>query len=1462
MSRPIRNLAILVGINAYEHEISPLKTPVNDASSLAKILEGAYNYDVRKLLDTEATLQGFHSLMEDLKQGILTLSDNRTVRIEAYDQVLFYFAGHGIAFGGFDSSEGPQGYLIPQDAGNNDKSTFLPMQQLHDVLVELECLHLLVILDCCFAGAFRYSRNLVPYQKLYRERYERFMQGKAQQTLFSAAHDERALDVLTRLGIREENRTQENSPFAQVLLQALKADGDVIPDGVMTATELYVYLDDELAKLTDRQTPGLSLLKHHEKGQYIFEVPDFNPDRLEQAPPLDESTNPYRGLQPYEPEHSELFFGRENAIADLVEQVKQTGELPLTVVVGASGCGKSSLVKAGLIPRLQQEQWQVIEPMSPGRTPFKSLARAILPETANQEQIDGFSHKLRQAPSSLMEQVNSSKASGKVLLAIDQLEELVTLCSSEQRKQFLDWLKRLLATNSEQLHIIMTVRSDFEPQFAEAVWQKSQWMAARFMVSPMTLDELRDVIEKPASEKVLFFEPPELVDRLIDDVVQMPGALPLLSFTLSELYLKYLERRSDNRAMTRDDYEQLGGVIGALTQRATEVYQSLVNQDSAYEQTIRHVMLRMVAMSGGELTRRRVAEVELEYPEPEDQRVKQVVQRFVNARLLVRGTNSEGQPYVEPAHDALVLGWEKLLEWKQEEEEDLILQRRLTPAALEWKDEQSSKFLWNANPRLDLLKQVSKSEDNWFNQTEAEFVQRSVRKRRKNIATRWGIAVAVMLGLGGLTVAALIGQRDTLIGQIRTARQASEANLPSNPVNGLIYSVRAGQSLKHRLLQLFQPDQTLNNQVRGTLQQSVYQVKEYNRFKTHSGRVNSVSFSPDGTLIATASADGTAIVWDKQGNQQARLSHSHEEVISVSFSPDGNLIATACADGTAKLWNLQGDRVGDGEFKHSKGLTYVSFSPNGNLLATASYDDTAKLWNLQGKQLASFEHPESDWVTSISFSPDGNLLATASRDGVKLWNLQGKEQDSFQDSDWVTSVSFSPDGNRLATASSDGTVKLWNLQGKEQASFKHSHGITSISFSPDGNRLATASQDATAMLWDLQGNQQASFRHSSWLSDVSFSPDGKLLATASHDRTAKLWYTSGEPHPTFEPIKDIMSVSFSPTGELVATISDQGTVQLWDSQGNQHLAFTPVEGINSVSFSPTGEQLATVSDNGKAQLWDLQGNQQAILENSDAIISINFSPDGKLIATVSDNNTAQLWDVQGNHHDSFFEVNTIYFSPDSQLLATVYAHNQIIKLWDLQGDQQAVFENVLSISFSPTGKLLATVSGDNDVQLWDRQGNRQDSFESSGSIESVHFSPDGKLLAMVSDDGVAQLRDLRGNLKATFKSSQMTSVSFSPDGRYLATGEWWNGMAKVWDLQGNQVAQFQDSVPVTNVSFSPDGHYLVTAYFDSTTKIWKIESLDELLVKACDRARHYLQNHPTVEQSDRDFCDQVGSLAL
>ena len=816
MSQFKRNLAIIIGINNYQSGIPTLKTATNDAEKIGHILQSQHNYKIWGLLDEKATLASCLRLLEEFLPH----------QIQESDRLIFYFAGHGIALNGDD---GPEGFLIPQDARLGETSSYLSMVRLQKALNKLPCRHFLTILDCCFAGAFRWSSSrklLVVPEVIHRQHYDRFLEAAAWQVITSAAHNQTASDSLSLAFKDERGITSDNhSPFAAALIEALQGAADSSPpgkdgkppgDGVITATELYLYLRDRVEVATEkngiRQTPGLHLLNNHDRGEYIFHTPGLILD-LPTAAPLDESQNPYRGLESYNQEHSKLFFGRQVLTQKLYQFCDRN---PLTVVLGASGTGKSSLVKAGLIPYIQQlntsdnNQWHILAPLRPGESAFKALNKTLADyQSSGSSILSRSSLEKVKILSGKVEYILNSNPKTKLLLVIDQAEELITLCPEPtETDNFLALLAEWLEVYPQQLCIVLTLRSDFEPQFRNLAL-KSSWQKARFIVPAMTREELREAIEKPAAARVMYFEPYSLVDRLIDEVAQMPGALPLLSFALSELYLKYLHKfradLRDKRAITQEDYTEIGGVTQSLTKRADKEYAKLVEQDPACAQTIRFVMLRMIALSGGELTRRRVLLSELKYPEPENTRVKEIIKHFSAARLLVEGQDAEGNPYVEPAHDALVRGWQKLLQWRQEEEESLLLQRRLTPVAEEWKNLESQKqrsslqtkteplvnwldarlyavenlfsamktqllklvrrmseqqnlligkpeeFLWSSNPYLNVLQEKLNSSKYWFNQIEAEFVKRSLRRKRNN-NRRSNISLVIFLSFIGLSI--------------------------------------------------------------------------------------------------------------------------------------------------------------------------------------------------------------------------------------------------------------------------------------------------------------------------------------------------------------------------------------------------------------------------------------------------------------------------------------------------------------------------------------------------------------------------------------------------------------------------------------------------------------------------------------------------------------------------------------
>jgi WD40 repeat protein len=1497
VSKFTRNLALIVGINDYVNGIPPLQNAVNDAKKLVEILRDKHGYQVWECFDEGATLQTLKKfLLETLPQNI-----------KSNERLLFYFAGHGIALNGDD---GPQGYLIPQDAKLGEVETYLPMTQVHESLNSLSCRHFLGIFDCCFAGAFRWSatRNVIsPSKILHKERYDRFISSPAWQVITSAASDQKALDAFHH----NTNRGSlgNHSPFAAALFEALTGAGDAYPpatngkpagDGVMTATELYMYLRDRVEEVAgqyhSQQTPGIWGLKKHDKGEYIFLTPGHKLN-LPSAPPLDESKNPYRGLQSFEEEHSNLFFGR----SVLVEKLHQfVTNHPLTVVLGASGSGKSSIVKAGLIPQIRrttEENWYIIPAFRLGQSPFLSLNQALA--QLNLSKIDSQTKLTDSITAWITQNPNS-----KLFAFIDQSEELISLCQNEEeRREFFGQLVEAIANHSQALRVVLTLRSDFEPQVRNYHPQKQEWQEARFIVPAMTRGELREAIEKPTEARVMFFQPNDLVDSLIDEVADMPGALPLLSFTLSELYIKYLKRQHEakiqgetiDRAITKADYDELGGVTQSLTRRADLEYEQLVRENPAYSQISRHIMLRMIALSGGELARRQVPLSELQYPPGKNELAQKAIGCFSQARLLVEGQDIEGQSYVEPAHDALVQGWSKLRQWikQEEDEETIILQRRLTPDAQKWKTMRPEQFkwntspqnwlkylqekykqttyLWNANPNLYKLKEKLRSPDNWYNQIEEEFVRNSIQLRQNNRRLRISAIATIFLSIVAFAGFQSYQRQEA---EIRALAASSEALFVSGrQLDGLRDALKAAQLLKSPTGIV--ASDTTRKQVMTALMQAVSLIKEKNIIQGHDNQVRSVRFSPDGLFLASSGDDQTVRLWSMaDGKEIMRFSRHQNRVNNVNFSPDGKILASSDWDGRIKLWSLVKRKeitplllIGH----PNKPVYSVNFNHNGTVLVSAGWDGTIKLWRVADGQLIKTltEHQQKveNKINVVNFSADGKQMVASTEDGtIHLWDWDNNKQDAKLRNTWrghesnVIGVVFSPNGKLLASASFDNKVKIWSVpDGKLIATLTgHKNRVYSVSFSPDGQMLASSGSDNTVILWGLDNPEQPKeiqeianlIGHNDEIYSVRFSPDGKTLASTGADKNIRLWSLENDTLKKLTIHKDrVNAVAFqssvSKNGYIFASAGTDRNVQFWSLTNNGKL--TPLTNtnllpnqqhtgpINSLIFSPDSKVLVSGSADGTVKVWDAATRQliQTLPENSENKLGtnygVNFSHDGNILGAAYATRKIHFW----------------------QMTQTGYKEIKL-RTFSIKG---------YSLDFSPDGSEIATTLDDGAIELWQLTASQKKIRlkEHTGGVYSLSFSPDSQILASASEDKTIKLWSMT-NYKVTHTLKSHTgavrNVSFSPDGQILASASEDNTI-KLWDKNGKELITLKGhSAPVLALSFSPDGKYLISGSTDKTVLLWdlRLKDLDALFRRGCQWSVAYLSDNPNVSQEEQSLC--------
>ena len=1262
-----RNLAVVIGINQYQNGINPLQTAVPDAQKLSKILDEVHGYTLIHPDDnTNAAILNTEATLEQLKILFLDILPNR-VQPTVQDRLFIYFAGHGITRQVND--QGPQGFLVPQDADINNCDSLLPMGELYAALNQLECRHLFVVLDCCFAGMFRWAGTrkvvLVP-DEIHWEHYHRFIKYPAWQVITSAAYNQEALDYLDN---RVTNTSAKHSPFAEALFEGLlEKKADIVPDGVITAAELYLYLRDYVEKHSnEQQTPGFWPLSKHDRGEYIFQLVPEEDLKLKDAPKLEKDNNPYRGLESFDEKHTRFFFGREAVVDELVNHISKPAR-QFTVVDGASGSGKSSLVKAGLVSRLKEQYhsaWHVFTPIRPGTDPYHALAFAVLPTDTSSQDIKQASEAIQKSPETLILLIEawSQLYPGKhLLLIIDQFEELITLAPKRrQNAAKIDWhnvtrgrrfewqipaqsletrLQWQVFTESlaqaiercPQLHLLITLRSDFSPRFKTSALG-SIWADARFWVRPMRSNELREAVIGPANEMALYFEPANLVDTLVDEVAQTPGALPLISFTLSELYLNlhsaWNREGKEDRALAVDsDFYVQGGVVGLLAKRANEEYDQL--PDDAHRRTMKQIILRMVEIEGSEAIKRRVSKKELLYVNAqENQRVETVLAKLDSARLIISGSEAE-DVYVEPAHDYLVRGWDRLQDWIQEEQETLLLQRLLIPAANNWY--QTKRDLWHGNSRLMLLKQIQKSRNNWLNQLEMLFIQSSLNRKRLNISSRLSfLGLVMMVGtFFWLTNDQLVAATQQNLSAASTSLKETAKKLEYISAKNAKYELQHSETLRNldevneRANQeaLAKEAAIVQKEEEEKKAQAAAQLAQKNYATAQRNAINQLSETAK--LFMSKRKHTEAMVFAISAAYMSGIEALWEEGAPPSTVPL-NLLTAAESNRELNVFEVPMAAVPEDTVSESAALAeavYTSaITSNGNIIS-GNHKGEIHFWQANSEATEPIHSLELSGEVSEIFVTDNDdtfvWLKETDSTTLKLLkeeneSLSTKEIKQFEGEQRPVSVAIASSSQTIAIGSQVGKLTVLDNQGKEIWSDTE-HGmdaINCVAISPNGKTVVVAGQennDPKIQIWNEQTLRETvsvdddpSINYSNTTA-VTISPDGQNIVLVGDDTTGNshisVWNLEGKRrnHQLMRTEGKTEQLSVTNKGNILATVADPKTaifnrsdVYLWSIRGERLLNETVEGDVLDAVIAPNGETivLSTLEDRtNKIHLWE------------------------------------------------------------------------------------------------------------------------------------------------------------------------------------------------------------------------------------------------------------------------------------
>jgi len=1168
------------------------------------------------------------------------------------------------------------------------------------------------------------------------------------------------------------------------------------------------------------------------------------------APPR----NPYKGLRAFEEPDAADFAGREVLVSKLVARMAEPEEAwRLLAVIGPSGSGKSSVVNAGLIPALRSggvsgsDHW-FIATMTPGARPFERLERALLsvavgspPALAELLQSEGG---LRSAVDGVM------PGRDELLLVIHQFEELYTLVPDVgTREAFLSVLARTIEDPDSRVRVVITLRADFYDRPLGHDRFGRQLASRSHVVPPLTPEELDRVISEPAASVGLRFDR-GLATRIVAEMSDHPGALPLLQYVLSELW----ERR-DGPRLSLAAYDASGGISGAVARRAQELVQGL---DPERREAARQLFLRLVEPGeGAPDTARRVRWSEVRGSGGNATTIESVVDSFARYRLLLTDRDAESrEPTVQLAHEALLRAWPQLREWVDEARDDLRSQRRLAAAAAQWVEaERDPSFLLTGN-RLDQTRAWAAATRVPLSAVEQEYLAASIaeadristeeeqrraheRSLERRAVTRLR-ALVVTLGLGamlagGLSLFALSeSQRAAAEARSATARElaaAAVANLEADPERSILLALAA-------IAETRAVDGTVFPEAEEALHRAVVASRVV---MTIPGLGGDIDWSPDGTVFVTEGPENSGLVdiRDAATGESVRTWIGHQvDINDVTFSRDGSLLATAGDDGAVRIWDVAtGEELAamtgrpgtasdpsiarspsftvdtrlvaaawtdenvvrildldTGEVREISSLIApeeTAFSPDGRWLSvTATPFRVVVLDVAFGTELMSWQFDTVPFRTA--WSPDGRWLATGGIP-VRIWDAEELSPEptyTLGEEDGAVDVVWSADSSRLATASESGTATVWEVseQGPRERFVlsSHDHGrLWGVTLSPDAERVMTAEgigpdRQPVVKVWDLSLRGDAEWINlpadPGWTHVLEFTSDGGIVASSA-EGTATVWdLESGKPelrigpHPsTGAPVDPMLQdVAISPDGQLIATAGIEGAAMVWDAEtGEELLSIWPdlepePRWIEDVAWSPDGEQLAVAANSAPALgshvlIVDRSGGQVAKVEEDGVRPErIAFSPDGRLLAVAwidLDTFALDAWRVTLWDRERGNSVRTIRtaargvaFDPAGARLATVN-DNGTAQIWDVgTGDLLATLSGHAgglsrSISFSPDGTLVATAGEDKSVRLWDAESGRQRLvlWGHASVVARAVFSPDGSKLASTGADGVVRV---------------------------------------------------------------------------------------------------------------------------
>jgi len=1193
--------------------------------------------------------------------------------------------------------------------------------------------------------------------------------------------------------------------------------------------------------------------------------------------PAEIKGSPFRGLAAFGAKHAPVFFGRSRDITKVIDRLKDAAEkgCPFLLVDGASGAGKSSLVRAGLVPRLTAagvvpsvDIWRVavMRPAEIVGDPFAALARALLVAESDLPEAEQgrppalpelsasdfpraddlaalLAHADASAPKPILSTFSAIEQTARekegygravkvaLLLVVDQLDELFGADIGNDIRARFAQLLRLLA-RSGRVWVIATLRADlFDHFLSQKDLKQLKDDGSSYDLAPPDAAALAEIVRAPAAAAGLVYESDtktgeRLDERLLADA-ERADLLPLLQFTLNQLF-EARERRDHGGQLTFAAYRALGGLEGAVEKEAEAAFARL----GATEQARLPRLLRELVAPAGDATMTAARAAFDIRPVPladaaYDEASARLVQALIDARILL-SSGEGGQATVRLAHARVLDSWQRASKIVADNADFYRIRAEVEEQRRRWDAAGRRRDLLIGRGRpLAEAESIVRNFSGELPTATREFVRRSGRRARL-MQTLTAAAAVIFAAVAGVAVyewrhtvslqREAVEKRDQLlVSQSRfLVDRANQGNQAGDAGTAMLLALQALPDTRSGV------GRPMVHEAEAALFAAYQDLKERIVLKGHDGVLWSARLAPDGKRIVTASEDKTARVWNAENGDQLAILRGHTEGVRVaSFSPDGRQVITGSTDKTARLWNAETGQQ-SAVLEHDGVVRSAAFSSDGRRVVTASDDKTARIWDVQtGKQIAALTGHTAR-VRDAAFSPNGRYVLTSSDDKTaRLWDSKTGEPDHILEghTQSVRGVAFSPDGERAVTTSLDHSARVWSVEtGKQSVILGHGDVVTSAAFSPDGQRIVTASDDNTVPIWDAQMGERIVTLSGR---TAVYSPDGRSIVTSDGD-TARIWNAdNGKLAMVLRGHRSrVTGAVFSPDGRSVLTASDDKTARLWSAgtETNTQMAVLAAHtgSAGRAVFSPDGRRALTASDDNSVRLWDAEAGRQIATFTRAGSGMAAFSPDGRLVA-IPDNNTVVVRDANtGEREDRIF-----------------------------QGHSAAV----QSVAFSADGRRIVTASDDRTARVWDLQTGGQIAAltEHTAPVRSAVFSPDGlrvvstqtpqrsgNVTIVTSNDSVALLWDaLSGRVILRFEGDmvQLYDATFSPDGKRIVTASGDN-TARIWDAAtGKPIAVLSGhSDSVLSAAFNSRGDKIVTASADETVRVWDAEAMTTIAV--------------------------------